>query len=91
MIGASGRTDVFTSAFAVADVYYREHSRQSTIDSLKADSVTDGYCTVVSKNSGDWVAVANMNLNSLEEMALEVATILIRIYDESVRESIPLR
>ena len=72
-LDASGRTDIFASAFAANDVYYREYSRQSTIDSLKADSVTDGYYTVVSKNAGSWVAVANVNLAGLEELTLEVA------------------
>ena len=37
------RVDVFASAFASKDVYYREYNRQSTLDSLKADKVTDGY------------------------------------------------
>lgn len=73
VLDASGRTDVFASAFAADDVYYREYSRQSTIDSLKADSVTDGYYTVVSKNSGAWVAVANVNLSGLESLTLEAA------------------
>lgn len=72
-LDASGRTDIFASAFAANDVYYREYSRQSTIDSLKADSVTDGYYTVVSKIAGSWVAVANVNLAGLEELTLEVA------------------
>ena len=72
-LDASGRTDIFASAFAANDVYYREYSRQSTIDSLKADSVTDGYYTVVSKTAGSWVAVANVNLAGLEELTLEVA------------------
>ena len=74
VLDASGRTDVFASAFAADNVYYREYSRQSTIDSLKADSVTDGYYTVVSKNAGSWVAVANVNLANLEELTLEVAS-----------------
>lgn len=73
VLDASGRTDVFASAFAADDVYYREYSRQSTIDSLKADSVTDGYYTVVSKDSDAWVAVANVNLSGLESLTLEVA------------------
>lgn len=73
VVDARERTDVFASAFAANDVYYREYSRQSTIDSLKADSVTDGYYTVVSKEAGSWVAVANVNLNELKSLSMEVA------------------
>lgn len=73
ILDANGRTDVFASAFAANDVYYREYSRQSTIDNLKADSVVDGYYTVVSKEAGSWVAVANVNLNELKSLSLEVA------------------
>lgn len=73
VVDARERTDVFASAFAANDVYYREYSRQSTIDSLNADSVTDGYYTVVSKEAGSWVAVANVNLNELKSLSMEVA------------------
>ena len=73
VVDARERTDVFASAFAANDVYYREYSRQSTIDSLKTDSVTDGYYTVVSKEAGSWVAVANVNLNELKSLSMEVA------------------
>ena len=73
VVDARERTDVFASTFAANDVYYREYSRQSTIDSLKADSVTDGYYTVVSKEAGSWVAVANVNLNELKSLSMEVA------------------
>lgn len=73
VVDARERTDVFASAFAANDVYYREYSRQSTIDSLKADSVTDGYYTVVPKEAGSWVAVANVNLNELKSLSMEVA------------------
>ena len=74
VVDARERTDVFASAFAANDVYYREYSRQSTIDSLKTDSVTDGYYTVVSKEAGSWVAVANVNLNELKSLSMEVAS-----------------
>lgn len=72
-LNATERTDVFASAYAANDVYYREYNRQSTIDNLKADKLTDGYYSVVSKNKDSWVAVANVNLKSLEGMKLEVA------------------
>lgn len=66
------RLDVFASAFAANDVYYREYNRQSTLDSLKADSVTDGYYAVTSKEAGAWVAIANVNLYELTGFTAEV-------------------
>lgn len=66
------RLDVFASAFAANDVYYREYNRQSTLDSLKADSVTDGYYAVTSKWEGAWVAIANVNLYELTGFTAEV-------------------
>lgn len=69
------RVDVFASAFAAKDVYYREYNRQSTLDSLRADKVTDGYYAVVSKQSGANVRVANVNLHGLKSFTAEVGAI----------------
>ncbi len=73
-LDASARTDVFASAFAADDVYYREYSRQSTLDSLQADNVTEGYYTVVSKTAGAWVGIANVNLDGANHFTFEVAS-----------------
>lgn len=69
------RVDVFASAFASKDVYYREYNRQSTLDSLKADKVTDGYYAVVSKQSGANVRIANVDLSGLKSFTAEVGAI----------------
>lgn len=69
------RLDVFANSFAAKDVYYREYNRQSTLDSLKADSVTDGYYAVTSKWEGAWAAVANVNLYDLTSFTAEVGAL----------------
>ena len=71
----TSRVDVFASAFASKDVYYREYSRQSTLDSLRADKVTEGYYAVVSKQVGANVRIANVDLSGLKSFTAEVGAI----------------
>jgi hypothetical protein len=66
--------DVFASTFASSDLTYREVSRQGTMDSLKADTVTSGFWAIMSKERGAWAGIKNVYLTGSTKATLKVAT-----------------
>jgi beta-glucosidase len=66
--------DVFASSFASSHLTYREVSRQGTMDSLKADNVTSGFYSVMSKERGAWAGLKNVYLTGSTKLTLKVAT-----------------
>jgi beta-glucosidase len=66
--------DVFASSFASSKLTYREVSRQGTMDSLKADNITSGFYSVMSKESGAWAGIKNVKLTGSTKFTLSVAS-----------------
>ncbi|MGO4372320.1 cohesin domain-containing protein, partial [Paenibacillus sp. MCAF20] len=66
--------DVFANSFATSNLTYREGSRQGTMDSLKADNVTTGFYSVMSKEEGAWAGIKNVNLEGVTKLTLSVAS-----------------
>jgi beta-glucosidase len=66
--------DVFANSFATSKLTYREVSRQGTMDSLKADNVTSGFYSIMSKESGAWAGIKDVKLTGSTKFTLSVAS-----------------
>ena len=65
---------VFDHTFASSGVIYREASKQNTVTGLQQDKLTNGYSVVMSKRSGAWVALKNVDMTNSTGIKLKVAS-----------------
>ena len=72
-----GATDAFTApvnvfdhSFDASDVVYREASKQTTVEGLRADKVVNGYYAVMSRAPGAWTAIKGVSFSDADTITL---------------------
>jgi beta-glucosidase len=71
---SKGAMNVFDHSFASSGVYYREASKQNTVNGLRDDKLVAGYYSVGSRIAGGWTAINDLDLSNAKAVTLSLGS-----------------